>query len=273
MEQPVEPLISRPEVQLYRAEWRELLEGLEQREDGSICDALITDTPYSERTHAGHDEAVHQVEGDAPAPRDMYEGKPSSRTNTAGRKPLAYSFWTPADVDGFVDAWSPVTRGWFCTLTDHVLAPAWAAALERNDRYVFAPLACVDQGSRARLLGDGPSNWTVWLIVGRPKTLEYKNWGTLPGAYVVPKGVRGARQKRTTGKATVVGGKPLWLMERLAHDYARAGELICDPCCGAGTTLLGALRQNRRAVGGDALLEHCEIAASRLASWQLPLLV
>jgi site-specific DNA-methyltransferase (adenine-specific) len=62
----------------------------------------------------------------------------------------------------------------------------------------------------------------------------------------------------------VVGGKPLWLMERLVEDYSRPGDLVVDPCCGAGTTLLAALRTGRRAIGGDVLREHAEIAARRV---------
>jgi DNA modification methylase len=52
-------------------------------------------------------------------------------------------------------------------------------------------------------------------------------------------------------------------MERLVEYYSRPGDLVCDPCCGAGTALLAALRTGRRAVGGDAMREHAELAADR----------
>lgn len=63
----------------------------------------------------------------------------------------------------------------------------------------------------------------------------------------------------------VVGGKPLWLMERLVEDYSRPGQLVVDPCCGAGTTLEAARRTGRRAIGGDVSLEHARIAADRVS--------
>jgi DNA modification methylase len=53
-------------------------------------------------------------------------------------------------------------------------------------------------------------------------------------------------------------------MERLVEDYSRPGDLVCDPCCGAGTTLEAALRTGRLAVGGDVLREHAELSARRV---------
>jgi hypothetical protein len=214
------------------------------------------DAPYSDRTHAGHNEGVDQ------SGRDLYQGKASKRTAACDRKPLSYSSWGVEEVSAFVAAWAPVTRGWICSLTDHVLAPTWMTALEDAGRYPFAPLAVTDIGSRVRLSGDGPSNWSVWLVVARPKTREMQRWGTLPGAYAVEKGDREARHGRTI--RGVVGGKPLGLMRRIVRDYTRTGDLIVDPCCGAGTTLLAARLEGRRAIGGDMLAEHAERAAERI---------
>ena len=62
----------------------------------------------------------------------------------------------------------------------------------------------------------------------------------------------------------VVGGKPLWLMRALVRDYSRPGDIVCDPCAGAGTTLLAAKLEGRRYVGGDIDAAHAEIARERL---------
>jgi hypothetical protein len=234
-----ELLVDRPDVRVYHAAWDALHETIV--EQGGCLDALIVDAPYSARTHGAY--------------RDMAD---------VGRRSLAYAAWSPDDVSRFVAAWSPLVRGWFVTLTDHILAPAWEHALEEAGRYVFAPIACMEPGSRVRLSGDGPSQWSVWLIVARPRTREAQKWGALPGGYVIPtsNGWRGAPSAQ--GRSGVVGGKPLWLMERLVEDYSRPGDLVCDPCCGAGTTLEAALRTGRLAVGGDVLREHAELAAKRV---------
>lgn len=225
---------------IHHCDWRDLLAHVPE------CDALIVDAPYSDVTHNGHGTLDRHGTGLPPT----YDG--------GRRRELNYSHWSPDDVSAFVSAWSPRTRGWFVTITDHVLAPAWNDALEAIGRYVFSPLAYVAPGSRVRLSGDGPAQWSCWIVVARPKSRTFQRWGTLPGAYVLPPG--------EGGKLPVVGGKALWLMARLVEDYSRAGDLVVDPCCGAGTTLVAAALTNRRAVGGDISAEHIDIARRWMAN-------
>tara|TARA_R110000868_G_scaffold130669_1_gene340393 strand:+ start:96 stop:845 length:750 start_codon:yes stop_codon:yes gene_type:complete len=200
--------------------------------DVEMVDAVIVDAPYSARTHGGHDAAPTVGRG-----AKEYE-----------RRPINYGGWSAVDVDTFIDSWSPRCRGWFVTITDHILAPAWAAAMERHGRYVFAPLPWFAPGSRVRLVGDGPSSWTCWIVVGRPRTGTYRDgtrahkWGTLPGGYNVT-------SEKMSGQH--IGGKPSKLMRILVNDYSRPGDLICDPCAGWATTLLAAAQEGRRAVGSE----------------------
>jgi len=243
----VKPSYEADGVSLYHCDHAALA-----REVGRV-DAVIVDAPYSERTHAGHDAAA---------------ASKNEERGFGGFREIAFRAWDAGDVDAFVDVWSPVCAGWFVTITDHVLAPAWAAALERHGRYVFSPLACVEPGSRIRVVGDGPSQWSCFAIVARPRTPEFVRWGTLPGAYVVPRGAERAR-----ASSPVVGGKSSWLMDRIVCDYSRPGNLVCDPCCGGGTTLRSAITNGRRAVGGDVSEKHVAIAASILSLGYQPQLL
>ena len=127
------------------------------------CDALITDPPYSARTHEGHDDGVKVPEGEEPkAKGGRYRGD-------SDRRSIDYTMWTSQDVLDFVAHFAPRTRGWFCAMTSHDLVPVYTDALERHDRYVFAPLTLYSPGSRVRLAGDGPSSWTCYLVVSRPR--------------------------------------------------------------------------------------------------------
>ncbi len=204
------------------------------------CDLLCVDAPYSERTHAGL--ATDQV----------YDA--AKRAAAA-----AYPCWLPDDVERAVAAWAPSVRGWFVSLTDHILAPVWSAALEAAGRYVFAPLPWLAPGRGVRLAGDGPSSWTCWIVVARPKHPPYSQWGTLQGGYVV-----------NQDRDAIVGGKPLQLMRALIRDYSRAGDTVLDPCCGAGTCLRAALDSGRKAVGIDIKEEHCALTVKRLRQGVLP---
>jgi site-specific DNA-methyltransferase (adenine-specific) len=217
------------------------------REAGLMADALIVDAPYSSRTHSGHDEGAEGA-GD--------------------RASLGYRSWDEGDVARFVDTWAPLTRGWMVSLTDHVLAPAWATCMEGAGRYVFSPLACVEAGSRVRLRGDGPAQWSTFAIVSRPRDSEWLRERqrvrhvrsapcALPGAYVTS----------TERGREVTGGKPLSLMRSLVADYSEPGDLVVDPCCGAGTTLLAAKLLGRRWIGSDIDPAHADIARARCAAY------
>jgi site-specific DNA-methyltransferase (adenine-specific) len=223
---------SGPGWDLHGGRWQSALSHV------GMVDALITDCPYSERTHVAY--------------RAMAE---------VGRREINYERWSPDDVDAFVAAWAPRTRGWFVSITDHILAPAWERALEAAGRYTFSPIACMEPGARVRLSGDGPCQWSTWAVVARPKTREAQKWGALPGGYVIP----AADGWRGGARNGVMGSKPLWLMRSLVRDYSRPGDLIADPCAGGGTTLLAALMEGRRAVGSEMDPTHFEIARKRLA--------
>lgn len=231
-------------IDLRPGKWEKALANVD------TVDAVITDPPYGAMTHAAYEEGRCT----------------NKRRDTKRGRSLNYDHWEPADVRAFVDAWAPRCRGWFVAMTSHDLIPVWTEQLERADRYVFAPLPFVSVGSRVRLSGDGPSSWTDWIIVARPRTQTFARWGTLPGAYIVPPGF-GER-----GEKDLVGGKPLWLMRALVRDYTREGDLVCDPCAGAATTLIAAAIENRRSVGAEVDKGSHATAVARIARGYTPVL-
>jgi hypothetical protein len=227
--------------------------------DVQQVDAVICDPPYGARTHANQTHGRKRSKAHAVTP---------SVANLSARG-LSYAHWSLADVDAFVDFMAPRCRGWFCAMTSHDLVPAYELALARHDRYVFAPLACVQHAMNVRLGGDGPSNWTVWLVVARPRSLPFHRWGTLPGAYVGPSTDRG-ENALDRSKRAVAGAKPLWLMQAIVRDYSRPGDLVCDPTAGGATTLLAALTEGRRAIGAELDPETHAKGAARLARGYTP---
>lgn len=227
------------------------------------CNTVIVDAPYSAKTHAGHDAGVGAT---SKASIALYKAANGGKGGTSVRKEIGYGCWSSDDVAEFCDFWALRCNGWIVSVTDHDLAAVWTAELERIDRYVFAPLAYVAPGSRVRLTGDGPSNWTCWIVVARPKTPEFVRWGTLPGAYIVPAGHNDRIGGAGHGGTLIAGGKTEWLMRALVRDYSRPGDLVCDPCAGGGTTLLAAAQTGRRAVGAELSPETHAKALKRLAN-------
>ena len=223
-------------IDLRLGRWQDVLA------DVTTCDALICDPPYSVDMHAGHN-----------------DGSVNSQGTQKDRRALTYTGWTADDVADFIASWAPRTKGWIVCMTSHDLAPAYTEALEAAGRYVFAPLPFFSPGSRVRLSGDGPSSWTCWIMVSRPRHDPYAKWGTLPGGYVHP-----------PEKCPVVGGKPLGLMQAIVRDYSRPGDLVVDPFCGSGTTALACAQEGRRCITSEEKPEHYEIARRRLARGYTP---
>jgi len=221
------PFYSDESVTLWHGDCREILPMLEP------VDHVITDPPYSARTHQGHD-----------------DGARTGRDGSS-RKGLGYSPWTVADVAAVVPGLCASAKGWVVIMTDHVLAMPVQSAMESAGRYAFAPLPWFVPGSRVRLVGDGPSSWTAWIVVCR--TAAQSRWGTLPGGYM------------QSGEQAHMGGKPKELMIALVRDYSREGETILDPFAGSGTTAVAAKLNGRKCILIERDEKYCEVAAKRLA--------
>lgn len=238
-------------IDLRQGRWQDVLGDVE-------ADCLCTDPPFSARTHKGHDDAVSstRLAGEEKRQRvDRRNGTVYS-VGVSRRSGIDFPPLSDADARDLVASWVPRVRGWICILTDHLLGPVFSAALEEAGRYVFSPLACVESGSRVRLVGDGPSQWTTWLIVARPRGKPFSTWGTLRGAYV---GTRSYEPR------AMVGGKPLWLMKLIIADYTREGDLVVDPFAGSGTTLVAAHRLGRSAIGAELDPGRYALASERLS--------
>jgi len=198
--------------------------------DVGEVDAVITDPPYSARTHAGHDGGTR-----SDGAHDLTRGH---RKQT---RAINYECWTPDDVAVFVDSWIVRCGGWFCAITDDNLIHVWREHYARHDRVGFAAIPVVEIGSRVRLAGDGPCSWSCYIAPARPRTRRMAKWGTLPGAYVYT----------GHGDRVVMGGKRLDSMRDVVRDYTRPGDLVCDPCAGGATTLIAAGLEGRRAIGSE----------------------
>lgn len=220
-------------AELWRGDCREVLPLLPR------VDAVITDPPYSERCHAGHDAGA------------------SRARDSAERKALGYLALTLEDVTFFSEQYTRVCSGWVVWMTDSDLALAVRTALEKAGRYAFAPLPFYQPGRAVRLSGDGPSSWTDWIVVARTKA--QMKWGTLPGGYIAGPG--------WNDKARM-GGKPTLLMDALVNDYLRRGQTVLDTHMGAGTTGVSCMNHGRRFIGCEIERDAFDIACNRIAQAQ-----
>ena len=198
-------------------------------------DAVITDPPYSDRCHSGHDEGAHK------------------RRDGSSRQSLGYAALSATDVERLADAYVLASAGWVVWMTDHHLAGPIHAAMEKRSLCTFAPLPFFQPGRSVRLAGDGPCSWTDWIVVARTKAV--RKWGTLPGGYVAGPG--------WNDKARM-GGKPTALMELLVQHYSRPGNIVLDTHMGAGTTGVACIRNGRKFIGIEIDPAAFDIACQRI---------
>jgi site-specific DNA-methyltransferase (adenine-specific) len=60
--------------------------------------------------------------------------------------------------------------------------------------------------------------------------------------------------------------KPLVLLERILTIASQPGDVVLDPCCGSGTTLVAAQLLGRQSIGFDISSKAVELTRARLAS-------
>ena len=58
--------------------------------------------------------------------------------------------------------------------------------------------------------------------------------------------------------------KPLRVIEWIIKNYTKEGELVIDPFCGSGTTLVACKRLNRNFIGFDLCDEYIRVSKKRL---------
>lgn len=218
---------------LYLGDCMEILPTLDK------VDAVITDPPYSDRCHKGHDSGA------------------SESRDGSNRSGLGYSSLSLQNVDLLAQIYAKVCSGWIVWMTDSDLALAVRTSLEKHGRYAFAPLPFYQSGRSVRLTGDGPSSWTDWIIVARTKAQN--KWGTLPGGYIAGPGWNDKQR---------MGGKPTLLMDALVSDYSRPNQIVLDTHMGAGTTGVACMRQGRRFIGCEIDPKAFDIACKRIEDAQ-----
>ena len=222
----------------YEIKQADAFDLLRSMPDDSV-DCVITDPPYSERTHKGHRAGIGIG----------FDG--------SNRADLHYGFLSEPNAVSIAAELCRVSRGWVVIMTDHILVVPIQSSMESAGRYAFAPLTYYAPGSRTRLGGDGPASWSIWIVVSRPRHEPYSKWGTLPGGYLAGKGWR---------ERNYIGGKPLQLMQCLVRDYSREGDLVFDPFMGSGTTGAAAINMGRRFLGCDSDPDAVALSEKRISA-------
>lgn len=195
-------------VELRLGDNREVLD------DVTTCDAVITDPPFSTRTHEGAEDAEREAR-------------------------LGYDALSVEEARALMDRWHAMSPTWIAAMTDDVLAPVFRERAAELGRYDFAPVPIIQP--RRRGTGDGPPSCAVYLMASRPRERgHFQRW--YPAGYYHADVLRGG---------IVHGAKPVSLMRRVVGDYTKHGALVVDPFAGGCSTLIACGELGRRCIGAE----------------------
>ena len=127
----------------------------------------------------------------------------------------------------------------------------------KSMRWTFDPPRIPARSARMR----GQSKKQLDVMIGPPHLDDVGSGAPIVLSDVWDLAAINNMAKERTGYPTQ---KPLALLERLVAAHSRPGELVLDPFCGSGTTLVAARALGRRALGIDASEAAVVLARRRL---------
>lgn len=234
------------------------VEVLARLPDESV-DHVVTDPPYGEHTHrAGRRGCTGVVEPTRPG---------AIRAQTNRRRDLGFAHLSDDLRDGLAAQFVRLAKRWVLVFSDHVGSHAWAVALEAAGLEHVRTAVWIKRGATPQFTGDRPAQGHECIVIahrrkpnGRPMKKRW-NGGGKHGVYDFPIVLnRGRRRVRwhTTQK-------PIPLMRALLNDFTDAGDVVLDPCAGAGSTLVAAEELGRRWIGVEVDPGYADVARLEVA--------
>jgi len=206
----------------------EIREGKWQDSAPDEVGVVITDPPYSERTHSGA----------------CYDGG-------ARFGGISFGELTPRDI---ALALTSIANRWVVCFCESEMLGAYADAA--SDEWVRSGWWRKPNGA-PQMSGDRPAVPGDGIAIMHREGRKRWNGGGKHAFY--EHGVcRKDRHHETQ--------KPLSLMLELVEDFSEPGELVWDPYCGSGTTGVACLLTGRRFLGHEMQTHYAQIARDRLTA-------
>jgi len=226
----MEPYYTDDAVTLYHGDCREVLASL----DDKSVDCVITDPPYTERTHG------------------------MAKTNKgagSGVKALDFASITVDDLTAILGECGRVTRRWVVA----TLAYQHAFAFDERPPAGLRTLRLgvwVKTNPMPQISADRPGQgWESIAYMHRADEKPTWRGGGKHGNYMLP-------VQQGEGHPTV---KPLAMVGDWVRNFTAYGETVLDPFAGSGTTLRAAINEGRKAIGVEIDERYCDLIAKRLS--------
>jgi len=226
----MKPYYADESVTLYHGDCREVLASLGDRS----VDCVITDPPYTERTHG------------------------MAKTNKGaghGVKALDFAHIADDDLSSILAECGRVTRRWVVASLAYQHAFKFDADPPSGLRTLRLGV-WVKTNPMPQISADRPGQgWESIAYMHRADEKPTWHGGGKHGNYVLP-------VQQGEGHPTV---KPLSMVAEWVRNFTDYGQTVLDPFAGSGTTLRAAIDNGRKAIGVELEERYCELIAKRLA--------
>lgn len=195
-------------------------------------DAVITDPPYTERTHT------------------------KARANTANgiKEGINFDSFTDENLYKALEECGRLSKSWVIATLDYNHAFNFELNPPSGLRQMRIGI-WMKNNPMPQITGDRPSQgWEAISYLHKPKKAIW-NGGGSHGNYV-------SNLAAPTGHPTP---KPVSMFQSFVERFTNFGNTVLDPFAGGGTTLVAARNLSRKAIGIELDEKYCEIAANRLS--------
>ena len=221
-------------VTLYHGDSLDVLPTLPADSAGLVC----TDPPYGEQTHKGAESASYDRSGNI----------------KERRKLVTFSSLTIDDIRARFDEAARVAGHWFIATMEFRHAAALEVLPPSGCRFIRMGVWTKPNGA-PQITGDRPAQgWEAIAVMHKSGNGRLKWHGG---------GRSSVFHHAVERNAAYPTQKPLSLIREFVTLFSDPGDLVLDPFCGSGTTLVAALERGRRAIGIDISAEALGIARSR----------
>lgn len=215
---------------LYLGDCMEILPTLQ------AVDVVITDPPYSPRTHS-----------------KARTNKAETARSTYRQGASRFIDFAALDDDEFISLAQQLlskSRRWVVMTCDHrhaALTFDWPEHVRLG--------AWVKVGPMPQISGDRPGSGHESVLILHNKGAM--RWGRGGGAAIWV-------EPPCKGGTEVATQKPLHLVERFVGDFSEPDETVLDPFAGSGTTGVACMKHGRRFIGIEREQRHFDVACRRI---------
>ena len=227
----MKPFYEASGITLYHCDYRDVLPELPK------VNAVITDPPFSERTHAM-----------ARSNRDL------------SIKAIDFKAIDFKAIEELLLGIGPICSSWFIATMDWRHISRLESEAPKPWEFVRFGV-WVKTNPMPQLTGDRPANgWDGIAYLHNADTRKRWNGGGNHGNYIDSVVTNGDHPT----------GKPLEMLLSFVERFTDPGDLILDPYCGSGTTLVAAKLLGRRGIGCEIEEKYCQVTVDRLRQEILP---